>query len=576
MVPPPSASEPPRRIRATLALVATIIVTILTVLLLLLLRALQPGIEPNLRLTPAAGQVDPETSVLVTGEQWPRDEQVVICLNLPESSACDAASALTMTQTDDQGSFEAVLLVGHQLSRGLTQFVAYGMDSGLSTSKSFRVLRRPEQSPATSIPMETPIAVAPTPTPSATIAATPEPTPTGWFASYYDNMGLSGTPLLTRWEEDVRFQWGLSSPDPLLPPDGFSARWTQRVGFDDQRYRFRVYADDGVRLLVDGQPVIDEWHDLARTSEYAAELDLTPGDHDLALEYYENTGDAYVGLYWERTDQFSNWRGEYFDNGDLKGLPLVVRPEPDIAFEWGTGSPIPDLIPADGFSARWTRTINLESGTYQFTLMADDLARLLIDGVPFLDVGSSIGDELGTVDIALPAGDHDVQVEFMEDVGEARVALDWRLMPQETATPEPTATELITATLTTAPTATPTETPPPTNTPTPTITPDVKVVDLDPTEGWAGTVITATSQGWQPEMAVKASIMEPGAAISAAQPLTTTSITMTQGGTVTVVLVFPDDSRWLSLPVVQIILHDSEWRAHGIQLFKLVEPSSQG
>jgi hypothetical protein len=553
--------------------VITITVTILIVLLVLLLRALQPGTEPTLRLAPAAGQVDQETSVLVSGDQWLQNEQIAICLNLPESSTCDTGSAFALTQTDGQGSFEAALLVGLEFSQGRTHFVAYGMDSGRSASKTFRVLRRPEQSPPTPIPTAAPATImAPTPTPSATAAAIPEPTPTGWMASYYDNASLSGTPLLTRWEEGLRFQWGLSSPDPLLPADGFSARWTQQVGFDGQPYRFIVHADDGVRLLIDGQTVIDEWHDLAGISEYTVDLDPTSGNHDLTLEYYENTGDAYVALFWERADQFPDWRGEYFDNAELKGPPLIVRAEPEVAFEWGTNSPAPSLIPEDGFSARWTRTLNLQPGTYQFTLTADDRARLLIDGEPTLDAGSSTGNERATTDITLPAGDHMLRVEFVEDVGEARVALDWRLMPEETATPEPTATELITATWTATPTPTSTETPLPTNTPTPTVTPVLKVVDLDPAEGWAGTVITATSQGWQPETVVTASILEPGAAISTSQPLTPTSITMTQDGTVTLMLVFPDDSRWLSLPVVQIILHDGDWHVRGLQLFELVAP----
>ena len=60
------------------------------------------------------------------------------------------------------------------------------------------------------------------------------------------------------------------------------------------------------------------------------------------------------------TPVITDWLGEYFSNIDFQGTPVLVRNDPAINFNWGSGSPDP-LVPADNFSARWTRTLNFES-----------------------------------------------------------------------------------------------------------------------------------------------------------------------------------------------------------------------
>ena len=54
-----------------------------------------------------------------------------------------------------------------------------------------------------------------------------------------------------------------------------------------------------------------------------------------------------------------------------------MRDDPEIAFEWLSGSPDPS-VNDDQFSARWTRTVNFEEGEYQFNIYRDDGARLLL------------------------------------------------------------------------------------------------------------------------------------------------------------------------------------------------------
>jgi hypothetical protein len=56
-----------------------------------------------------------------------------------------------------------------------------------------------------------------------------------------------------------------------------------------------VTADDGIRLWVDGDLLIDAWTDQSPTS-YQVTRTLTAGSHAVKVEYYENGGGAVVGL----------------------------------------------------------------------------------------------------------------------------------------------------------------------------------------------------------------------------------------------------------------------------------------
>src|SRR6185503_1323662 len=49
----------------------------------------------------------------------------------------------------------------------------------------------------------------------------------GWTGEYFNNIDLSGNPWLTRDEATIDFDWLSEPPDPSLPSDGFSARWTR-------------------------------------------------------------------------------------------------------------------------------------------------------------------------------------------------------------------------------------------------------------------------------------------------------------------------------------------------------------
>ncbi|HEX2909274.1 MAG TPA: PA14 domain-containing protein [Chloroflexia bacterium] len=158
--------------------------------------------------------------------------------------------------------------------------------------------------PATTAPATT---VAATTAPATTVPTTGTPAPpvlpsgstNGLNAEYFNNMTLSGVPVLKRVDSTVNFDWDLGSPDPKLPTNGFSARWTGQVkAASNEMYTFCTQSDDGVRLWVNNVQLINNWTNHGQTED-CGQIALKQGQlYNLKLEYYENVGDAVISLWW--------------------------------------------------------------------------------------------------------------------------------------------------------------------------------------------------------------------------------------------------------------------------------------
>ncbi len=294
--------------------------------------------------------------------------------------------------------------------------------------------------PATPAPTNTlpPTSTPPTATPTATATATPA---NAWHGEYYGNMNLQGSPLLTREEAQLAFEWGEGSPGPQIPSDRFSARFTRRIRLAPGTYRIGLVVDDGGRVYVDGKLVIDEWRTGTRR-HVVTDLPLG-GQHELRVEYFENAGAAalYFGLEalpaptpqqnvprpsatpTRTPDPASLWRGEYYDNAELASQPEFVRTEADLAFDWREGSPDPRLE-ADTFSARFTRLVALPKGVYRLHLVVDDGARVYVDGTLVIDEWRSDIRRHVIHDLPLD-GQHTFLVEYFENKGDAALFFAW-------------------------------------------------------------------------------------------------------------------------------------------------------
>lgn len=247
----------------------------------------------------------------------------------------------------------------------------------------------------------------------------------GWFGEYYGNPYLSGSPALVRDDAVIDFFWGPGTPAAGLPTDGFSVRWSRLTYFTEGTYRFFATSDDGVRVWLSGEIIIDQWHP-SPGDTYLVERTLDAGVHLLRVEYYEEGGGAQVRFWWEEQEPvyYPDWKGEYYANQSLDGAPALVRNDEAIDFDWDDGSP-DESLPADNFSVRWKQEAYLEAGTYRFGAKGDGYVCVWADGELILDgrLDGSVRDI--TADCTLAQGEHDIKVEYFAGVGDARVKV-WR------------------------------------------------------------------------------------------------------------------------------------------------------
>jgi hypothetical protein len=109
---------------------------------------------------------------------------------------------------------------------------------------------------------------------------------------------------VTRIDPQVNFDWGSGRPDPAITSDNFSARWTGSIKPPTSgMYTFYTISDDGVRLWVNGQKIIDNWTIHAAT-ENSGTIQLAAGQmYSIKLEYYEKGGAATIKLSWSGPSQ---------------------------------------------------------------------------------------------------------------------------------------------------------------------------------------------------------------------------------------------------------------------------------
>lgn len=268
--------------------------------------------------------------------------------------------------------------------------------------------------------------------------------PSQWTAQYYANNFLGGQPAVIVTEPSPNHNWGAGSPYPAIPADNFSARWTSVQTLNGGPYRITVRADDGVRVIVNGVLVINEWHDYTNQS-YTADVNLIAGQNTITVEYFENAGDAFISFDMQPLsavqpvvtpglDFGGMWLAYYFANPNLTGTPVAIVSEASPTHNWGTGAPFPGM-PADNFSARWTTIQNLNAGNYRASVQADDGVRVYVDGVRVIDQWHSATGETYTADFNLAAGPHTFVVEYYEAGGDAFI--NFTLGPATPTAPRP-------------------------------------------------------------------------------------------------------------------------------------------
>nr|WP_321412119.1 glycoside hydrolase family 76 protein [uncultured Carboxylicivirga sp.] len=125
----------------------------------------------------------------------------------------------------------------------------------------------------------------------------------GLLGEYYNGSSFN-TLISERIDPNIYFNWGTASPLSGIDNDYYSIRWTGQIEpLYSGEYTFYITSDNGRRVWIDNQLIIDKWisdWDI----EYSGKITLNAGQkYDIKVEYFEAVGGANIKLEWESLQQ---------------------------------------------------------------------------------------------------------------------------------------------------------------------------------------------------------------------------------------------------------------------------------
>ena len=177
---------------------------------------------------------------------------------------------------------------------------------------------------------------------------------TDWVGQFYSTRDLTGAVVATAsYATGLNFNWGtgqptdgLGTPLAAVPADNFSARFVTQENLAAGLYEFIIVADDGVRLFIDGNLVVDSFTDKDTAGRSSTVVSLGGGVYTLIVDYFNGTGPAVLQVSWLLSTgtpqatttaapiavgQVQSVRGLAIRTGPYLGASLVgvARPERD-------------------------------------------------------------------------------------------------------------------------------------------------------------------------------------------------------------------------------------------------------
>ncbi|MEW8986242.1 MAG: PA14 domain-containing protein, partial [Bacillus sp. (in: firmicutes)] len=226
--------------------------------------------------------------------------------------------------------------------------------------------------------------------------------------------------------------------------DNFSAKYTTAKRMSAGDYIIRTKADDGIRVLIDGQVVIDRWT-LGAGNEDAVKVEIKDNQtsnskekdvHWIEVQYFEGAGSSQLEFNIEPYESASEgtWLGELYPNTTFQGNPKIIGGKnsssmiDSINMDWGTKAPTINF-PQDNFAMRFTKKEQFEAGTYEFTMLADDGVRVWVDNQLIADywVNDNVFKPKKAA-VYLEKGSHKIVVEYREDTGGALLKVDYNMI----------------------------------------------------------------------------------------------------------------------------------------------------
>ena len=135
------------------------------------------------------------------------------------------------------------------------------------------------------------------------IEATSASVSNGLLGNYFSGQNFTAS-VLQRIDSTLNFNWAEFSPASEVSVDNFSVRWTGKLlPLYSENYTFHITSDNGRRVWVNNQLIIDKWTNNWSTPS-AGTINLTAGQkYDFKVEYFESNATANIKLEWASTQQ---------------------------------------------------------------------------------------------------------------------------------------------------------------------------------------------------------------------------------------------------------------------------------
>ena len=150
-----------------------------------------------------------------------------------------------------------------------------------------------------------------------------------WIATYWYNRMMDSKWALVQTADEIDFDWGSNSPALGIPKDGFSALWSRVVDFEPGTYRFYARADDGIRVAIDDNLTIDEWHSSNASETYTADIELS-GSRSVEVAYFERGGAAKAIFWWEFLEPVNQSPTAASDAYETMANEVLIVPAPGV------------------------------------------------------------------------------------------------------------------------------------------------------------------------------------------------------------------------------------------------------
>ena len=236
-----------------------------------------------------------------------------------------------------------------------------------------------------------------------------------WIGEIYPNTSFEGTPVILGGDHsnvsipNLNFNWKDGSPYHTIPNDHFSARFTKKINIsEDGTYLFETIADDGLKVWVDNNLVIDGGLDQPFQKYRNNATYLQSGEHLVVVEYHEIYGHANLAFDFEKLSTESE--------------KIFYQYGGNIHYNWGINHPNVE-IPNDNFRGIFDNVGWYQGGDYFVQTVADDSVRVEINNHEVLK-SDSLGQTERALWLNVAKGDYRTVTYYEEKVGDAYIFSD--------------------------------------------------------------------------------------------------------------------------------------------------------